>query len=165
MKNLQELVAEVANFVAKYPEKPIFSLRPTLAAYQGQDWQQYIAFEDTHYTRQVVCQCPAFEILVLGWQVGQGSPFHNHAGQGCLLRVMQGVLHETRWQWGKTHLNCYTSNAISYIDDQMGVHQIENRGPQPAVSLHIYAPGFFCAQKSSSPEAILLNPGISTKTV
>src|SRR5437879_13472911 len=45
----------------------------------------YLLFDPMHYTRNLVYECPRFELLALCWEPGQKSAIHNHAGQQCWL--------------------------------------------------------------------------------
>ena len=85
-----------------------------------------------------------FEILVICWQPGQGSPIHNHAERGCVLRVLEGELQEVRYyadeREEKTILDI---NRSTYIDNSIGLHKIVNQSDENTVSLHIYSPGYF----------------------
>ena len=38
-----------------------------------------------------------FEILLINWDKHQGSPIHNHADNGCVLKMMKGELFEKRF--------------------------------------------------------------------
>src|SRR5512136_865553 len=52
----------------------------------------YAHFSPHHYTRNLVFKNELFELLVVCWGRGQGSPIHNHSGQLCWLSLQQGWL-------------------------------------------------------------------------
>ncbi|MEO1653071.1 MAG: cysteine dioxygenase family protein [Bacteroidota bacterium] len=149
-------LAELANVTEAYLQKhratSIYELSPQLSTYQGSDWKSYVRYDSECYTRNYVVRQEAFEILVLCWQPGQGSPIHNHPHQGCLLKILDGSLTENRYAQNQVLESQLHRGDISYIDDQMGFHRIHNNGKTPAISLHIYAPGFFLPKIGSCLE-------------
>lgn len=40
-----------------------------------------------------------FNLIVLAWTEGQGSPIHDHAGSHCVMKVLDGQLSETIYEW------------------------------------------------------------------
>jgi predicted metal-dependent enzyme (double-stranded beta helix superfamily) len=151
MKTLQELASAIANYFEKQKLDSILALEPILASYQGEDWQDYITLNDDCYTRNYVFRSADFEVIVLCWQFEQGSPIHNHAHRGCLLRVLAGTLSEERFlETGEQTSQNYSPGSITYIDNSIGLHRIRNNFSQTAISLHIYSPGFFVPQMASS---------------
>ncbi|MDX2306146.1 MAG: cysteine dioxygenase family protein [Microscillaceae bacterium] len=160
IQTLSELSREVA-VLFQGEEKPtsIQLLTPLIKQYKGQDWQKYVCFSDDCYTRNYVYRDEDFEILVLCWQPGQGSPIHNHADRGCVLKVLGGELLETRYfseeNIRETSLQL---NQITYIDNHIGLHKIENRSQVNTISLHIYSPGYFIPQIGDCVEDFGLIP-------
>ena len=78
------------------------------------------------------------------WDTDQGSPIHNHADNGCVLKVLEGELLETQYKSlvdyeEPTKITHVTAGMSSYIDNGIGVHKIESPGQQ-TVSMHIYSP-------------------------
>lgn len=149
---MNELAEITEGFLCQSRAASIFQLRPALMAYQGIDWRPYVTYDSECYTRNYVVRKRTFEILVLCWQPGQGSPIHNHAHQGCLLKVLQGSLTETRFCQNQIKESQLSKGDISYIDDQIGLHQIKNNGRLVAISLHIYAPGYFIPKTGNCME-------------
>ena len=113
-------------------------------AYVGEDWKEYVTWSDEKYTRNHIMQTELFEMLVICWDVEQGSPFHDHPERGCLLRVMQGTLQESRYRDGEVYqVEQYHPPSVSYMHNRVGVHQMKNISDARAISLHIYAPGYY----------------------
>ena len=111
---------------------------------------KYCTFEDTFYTRNLVARTDDFELILLCWQPGQATPIHDHAGSDGWMFGVQGTLEEVRYHWKKLEDGCIECTrfekgelqptGISYINDDMGIHAIENVGGDRAVSLHLYSP-------------------------
>eukprot|EP01097_Dermamoeba_algensis_P006374 TRINITY_DN3999_c0_g1_i1.p1 TRINITY_DN3999_c0_g1~~TRINITY_DN3999_c0_g1_i1.p1 ORF type:complete len:288 (+),score=45.19 TRINITY_DN3999_c0_g1_i1:45-866(+) len=129
-----------------------------------EEWQRYVHFNDTHYTRNLVTASDDFELIVICWKDGQRSRIHNHAGSGCFVTCLQGPLTETFYQnflgsafetndpdhllgpvgvenssiqlTGKRDLR---AGDVGFIDDQVGLHAMSAEQGN-CVTLHLYSP-------------------------
>jgi cysteine dioxygenase len=105
-----------------------------------------------NYTRNLVStDNETYTLLLLCWNPGKQSPIHDHPCDGCWVRVCQGKVKETRYEMNKddnslcvTSVETYQDNkAVSYINDYMGYHKVENPSDDtPAITLHLYCPPF-----------------------
>jgi cysteine dioxygenase len=112
--------------------------------------KKYSHFCDSKpYTRQrVKCVDGQYELLVLCWNPGRGSKIHDHPGDGCYVRLIQGKLEETLYRIvdAQGTLELYrniviSAPAVTYMDDNLGVHRLGNPDPEVgAISLHLYTP-------------------------
>jgi len=90
-------------------------------------------------------------LLLLCWAEGQGSSIHDHTNSHCIMKCLQGKLHETKYAWPEdkdapmkvisdSDLNL---NEITYINDSLGLHRVENPShTDGAVTLHLYIPPY-----------------------
>ena len=113
-----------------------------LTKYQGDDWEKYAKLSDNCYKRTLAKRNNLIEILVIGWNIKQKSPIHDHPENGCLVKILKGSLGE----------NIYDNNLkliktkkldmdnISYQESNEILHKIENLMNEPVFSLHIYSP-------------------------
>lgn len=62
------------------------------------EWEQYLFWNDVHYTRNLVYSCDDFELIVLCWGPGHASRIHNHDKSHCWLSVLSGVVSEQLYQ-------------------------------------------------------------------
>ncbi|XP_043680559.1 cysteine dioxygenase type 1 [Vespula pensylvanica] len=125
------------------------------------EWKKYAKFDRYRYTRNLVDEGNGrFNLMVLCWGEGHGSAIHDHANAHCIMKVLQGELCETRYEWPSVLENNDTTkesenelkelerntlglNEICYINDSLGLHRVENPSTvNPAVSLHLYSPPF-----------------------
>ena len=107
----------------------------------------HIHFSSNHYTRNLVRAGPWYHALVLCWKNGQRSPIHDHAGSSCGVRVLRGVMTETRFEFAPNgHIKAVASRDLeegavcgSQDDD---LHQVSNlqAGNAELVTLHVYSP-------------------------
>jgi len=114
-----------------------------LSYFTIEHFQSLLHFSDEKYQRIHLCKCPETNrsAYLLCWAPNQESGIHDHPEGGCLVKVLSGTLEEItlskdRCQQGKM----LHPNEYSYQCGQTGLHNIVNHGPQPAVTLHIYAP-------------------------
>lgn len=122
----------------------LINLYKLLKKYSDNDWKKYIKINEKTYNREKIYDCDLFDIYIITWNIGQKSLIHNHAENGCILRVLQGELVETMYDYNlnflETNIFDDLENNISYMDNTIGLHKIENNGVEIAVSLHIYSP-------------------------
>uniref|UniRef100_UPI00398EBAE9 cysteine dioxygenase type 1-like isoform X1 n=2 Tax=Pristiophorus japonicus TaxID=55135 RepID=UPI00398EBAE9 len=118
------------------------------------DWSKFAKFDKYRYTRNLVDQGNGkFNLMILCWGEGQGSSIHDHSNSHCFLKLLQGQLKETLFDWPDAkHKNqeltrkwvkIFHENQCTYINDTIGVHRVENVShTESAVSLHLYSPPF-----------------------
>jgi cysteine dioxygenase len=109
--------------------------------------REYVRFSDKAYARNLVRKGPWYALLVLCWKNGQRSPIHDHTGSSCGVRVLQGVMTETRFGFAPNgHVKALSSHDLaeggvcgSQDDD---LHQVSNlqAGNAELVTMHVYSP-------------------------
>ncbi|XP_041105215.1 cysteine dioxygenase type 1-like [Polyodon spathula] len=133
-------VEEVQNLMESYESKP-------------QEWMAYAQFDKFRYTRNLVDEGNGkFNLMILCWGEGHGSSIHDHTDSHCFMKLLQGQLKETLFEWPDHKINggmtkkserVLQENQCAYISDSIGLHQVENVShTEPAVSLHLYSPQF-----------------------
>ncbi|XP_040199728.1 cysteine dioxygenase type 1 [Rana temporaria] len=133
-------VEEVQNIVESYESNPL-------------EWMKFAKFDPYRYTRNLVDEGNGkFNLMILCWGEGHGSSIHDHTNSHCFLKILQGNLKETLYEWPQKKSNgamVKTSEAVlklnqcAYINDSMGLHRVENPShTESAVSLHLYSPPF-----------------------
>uniref|UniRef100_A0A8D0HJ97 Cysteine dioxygenase n=1 Tax=Sphenodon punctatus TaxID=8508 RepID=A0A8D0HJ97_SPHPU len=133
-------VAEVQALMDSYDSNPL-------------EWMQYAKFDQYRYTRNLVDQGNGkFNLMILCWGEGHGSSIHDHTDSHCFMKVLQGNLKETLFEWPnkkgigemmKKSERVLRENQCAYINDSIGLHRVENTShTECAVSLHLYSPPF-----------------------
>uniref|UniRef100_A0A8C8R6U0 Cysteine dioxygenase n=1 Tax=Pelusios castaneus TaxID=367368 RepID=A0A8C8R6U0_9SAUR len=118
-----------------------------------QEWLEYAQFDQFRYTRNLVDKGNGkFNLMILCWGEGHGSSIHDHTDSHCFMKILQGNLKETLFEWpGKKSSGAMTKkservlgeNQCAYITDSIGLHRVENTShTESAVSLHLYSPAF-----------------------
>ena len=111
--------------------------------------------------RHIITSSKYYEMCLLNWNPFQKSSIHNHPKGGCFLIPMNGCLLETQFEVINMNNNNYNFNtnqlftidskdvikkednilpinSVNYIDDTIGVHQVENNSDKNVISLHVY---------------------------
>jgi cysteine dioxygenase len=109
--------------------------------------EPFVRFSAQGYTRNLIRAGPWYNLLVLCWKNGQRSPIHDHRGSSCAVRVVDGTLTETLFEFAPNgHVKATFSRdmppgaVIGSAD--IDVHQVSNlqAGGAELVTLHVYSP-------------------------
>jgi cysteine dioxygenase len=114
------------------------------------DLAQHVRFSPQGYTRNLVRAGPWYNLLVLCWKNGQRSPIHDHHGSSCGVRVLRGVLTETRFEFApQCRVKAVASRDLAAGSvcgsSDLDVHQVSNLqdGDDDLVTLHVYSPPLY----------------------
>ncbi|KRE62451.1 cysteine dioxygenase family protein [Nostocoides sp. Soil756] len=104
-------------------------------------WRPHLDFDPvSRYYRRLLAD-GAHEAWLLTWLPGQGTPWHDHGGSAGAFVVLQGVLVERTARHGLVRgIRRIHTRGASHAFGPEYVHRVTNEGPDPAVSLHVYAP-------------------------
>ncbi|MFK8039452.1 MAG: cysteine dioxygenase family protein [Crocinitomicaceae bacterium] len=108
-------------------------------------FNQFCSWSDDHYTRNCIVNNKDFELILLCWNKGQSTPIHDHGGEECWVKVIEGEFREIIYKKEKGSALRETSsttskvNDITYMKDFMGFHSLENLSDKKSMSLHLYA--------------------------
>ncbi len=140
--NLDLLCKKISEKVKKGEQ--LYDMKDILSEYNGTDWEDYCSFCSDSYKRNHVYGDDVIDVYIICWNIEQASGVHDHPNNGCLLRVMRGILREDVYTKTNDHVKRIKTNQmgtddISYKIGRSGLHNIINEGQQ-AASLHIYSP-------------------------
>ena len=111
------------------------------------DLAAHVRYADRTYRRNLVRGGDWYNLWVLCWRNGQRSPIHDHKGSSCGVRVLQGALTETLFEFAPNgHVKaCFsrdfdTGSLLASADTDL--HQVSNlqAGAADLVTLHVYSP-------------------------
>lgn len=113
-----------------------------LKNYTGNDWEQYVKINKNRYNRNKVFSNNDFEILIITWDKNQKSEIHDHAHNGCYVKILSGELTEYLFSPNLSlkKETVLTNGNISFMHNNIGYHLIENKGTDASASIHIYSP-------------------------
>ncbi len=117
-----------------------------------EELERHVVWNDEHYTRHLVYVDDCYQIILLGWGIGQNTPVHDHAGQRCWMMIERGRLKisDYCWRQGEGPPRLLNDETIGgddnelHIDKCACVHKIHNPADWDAraISLHIYSKPF-----------------------
>lgn len=113
--------------------------------FQKNTFEKYVSWSDECYTRNCIVDNEKFELILICWCEGHGTPIHDHDGEECWVKVIEGEFKETIYKQNEAgELNVVKTsiskpNEVTYMKDFMGVHTLENMSDQKSMSLHLYA--------------------------
>ena len=110
------------------------------------NWQIYKPEHLSNYKRIHVYQNEHFEIFYIFWDKNAVSKIHNHAENGCIMKLLHGQLKENIYDSQTIKYltsNILYKNNVSYIHNKKCYHSIKNITNDISVSLHIYSPPNF----------------------
>nr|XP_006254760.1 cysteine dioxygenase type 1 isoform X1 [Rattus norvegicus] len=109
-------------------EVNVEEVQAVLEAYESNpaEWALYAKFDQYRYTRNLVDQGNGkFNLMILCWGEGHGSSIHDHTDSHCFLKLLQGNLKETLFDWPDKKSNemikkserTLRENQCAYIND------------------------------------------------
>ena len=118
--------------------------------------QQYLIWDQKHYTRNLIDKTLLYELMAICWEVGQGSMIHNHKGQNCWMAVPIGRLLVQNYRVVKQDLEAGTCDIVptdvfemnpatpAAVNPKQPIHKVYNPAEfdRRAVSLHVYCKPF-----------------------
>ncbi|HJQ46378.1 MAG TPA: cysteine dioxygenase family protein [Amycolatopsis sp.] len=135
------------NTVAR-AEKPLLRhpVRVALEFAADRDrWRDLLRYDPEQRFCTVVASDEEQEVWLMGWLPGQHTDLHDHARSSGAFTVVSGRLTETvarRAPDGRaiTELHALATGQ-SRVFGPGYVHEVRNEGPDPAISIHVYASG------------------------
>ena len=114
-----------------------------MAALQNMEIERFL---NNPQTNHVLIQNGLLKVVLIRWEPGKISSIHGHPAGGCVFKVLEGSVEELRYTTNESPQLLSSSHfhkeGIGYIDDQLGYHAVGNPYNTPAVTLHVYTPGF-----------------------
>jgi cysteine dioxygenase len=107
----------------------------------------FMRYSPKTYSRNLVRAGPLYNLLVLCWKNGQRSPIHDHRGSSCAVRVLDGMMTETIFEFApnghiKPILSRDVAPGVTIGSQDTDIHQVSNlqASGKNLVTLHIYSP-------------------------
>lgn len=107
------------------------------------EFLDFASWTEDSYTRNCLARCDEFEFILICWDGNCQTQIHDHDGQNCWVYQIVGNLREVRYNGNEKNLQVYKDDTleqgdVSYMNDKMGYHRIENPDDHRAMTLHIY---------------------------
>ena len=103
-------------------------------------WAPAVRFDRgrRHWSRLLTA--PDVDLWLLTWLPDQSTDLHDHGGASAAVTVLSGALEEVRAAPDGTLTRSTVRAGDAVWVPPTAVHDVANRGPEPAVSLHAYSP-------------------------
>jgi cysteine dioxygenase len=108
------------------------------------EWKKYSTWKDSRYTRNCISSCDEYELLLMCWGKEHASPIHSFTFQQGWIKVLEGELTIQRYKMDREEICCHKVDSIivkagesTYLNDNMGFHQVLNSLDGNTVSLHL----------------------------
>jgi len=104
---------------------------------------EYASWKANDYTRNCLAKTDDYEFILLCWEGNSETAIHDHAGQNCWVHQLSGSVLETRYSVDNKELKIdsigtLNPGQVSYMNDTLGYHKIENNSSKRAMTLHVY---------------------------
>ncbi|MEP2936742.1 MAG: cysteine dioxygenase family protein [Gilvibacter sp.] len=109
-----------------------------------EDFDRFSFWKPDGYTRNCIKRTQEYELVLICWNPGDITSVHGHNQQRCWVYQVDGAISEQRFEMGEqgqlkeSQYLELTSGELSYMNDKMGYHALENRSQARARSLHLY---------------------------
>ena len=108
-------------------------------------FEKYAYWSNECYTRNCIADTEKFELILICWCAGHQTSIHDHGGEECWVKVVEGEFKETIYKQDEvgalklTKTKFSKKNDVTYMKDFMGFHRLENSANKRSMSLHLYA--------------------------
>jgi cysteine dioxygenase len=108
-------------------------------------FDEHSSWSDECYTRNCIVDTEKFELILICWCEGHQTAIHDHGGEECWVKVLEGEFKETIYKQDDTgelklvKTSISVANQVTYMKDFMGFHRLKNISKKRSMSLHLYA--------------------------
>ena len=140
LQTIEQLVTELTE-----EERTDYAQIIKSTAIPASEFLEHASWSKESYTRNCLVDCDELELILLCWEPGQVTPIHDHGGEQCWVKVVQGELKETIFHTcdagdlNEVRSSVAKNGDVTYMVDFMGCHRLENVHKGRSMSLHLYA--------------------------
>jgi hypothetical protein len=113
--------------------------------FESINFSLYESWSNEGYTRNCLFRDADFELIVICWEQGQGTAVHGHDGEDCWVYLLEGEIHEVYFNINDDNnlqevgSHKVIPNQLTFMNDKVGFHKLENCCEGRSMSLHLYA--------------------------
>lgn len=113
--------------------------------FESIDFSLYESWSNERYTRNCLFRDENFELILICWQKGQGTAVHGHDGEDCWVYLLDGEIDEVYFKINDSDdlqevgSHKVIPNQLTFMNDKVGFHKLENCCEGKSMSLHLYA--------------------------
>tara|TARA_Y100000816_G_C26053104_1_gene552376 strand:- start:654 stop:1112 length:459 start_codon:yes stop_codon:yes gene_type:complete len=147
------IISEINDFVDELKlNKNTFSIMEVKSIVENliidsSDFIKNLDFGNQGYKKILIYDHPLFDVYVIVWNKLGASKIHDHSENGCIFRIIKGILSEQIFDKNLVRLRrrVMGKDIMGYIDNSNGYHKILNILDDYSVSLHLYSPSGYVA--------------------
>jgi cysteine dioxygenase len=115
------------------------------AKFLENDFSEYCSWSNDCYTRNCIVDNESFELILICWCKDHQTPIHDHGGEECWVKVIDGEFKETIYKENRVgeleavKTSISKAGQVTYMKDFMGFHRLKNIANKKSMSLHLYA--------------------------
>ena len=76
--------------------------------YQKSAFEIFCSWSESTYTRNCIFENERFELILICWQSSQKTPIHDHGGEECWVKFIDGEFKETIYKSNEVSEDQYT---------------------------------------------------------
>jgi cysteine dioxygenase len=105
----------------------------------------FASWNPKHYTRNIIVQREAYELLLICFEADQRSSIHDYDSEDAFIHPVQGSIREDRFELASDGLLDQVSSTVlgprdhSHLKASSSIHRYVNVGVGRAMSLNLYA--------------------------
>ncbi|MEH6537943.1 MAG: cysteine dioxygenase family protein [Psychroserpens sp.] len=109
------------------------------------DFKPFESWSSKKYTRNCLYRDAHFELILLCWEHGQETAIHGHDGEDCWVCLLEGEMEEVFYKLDRDKdllevgSHKILPQQLTFMNDRIGFHKIENSNNGKSISLHLYA--------------------------
>lgn len=103
-------------------------------------WEPHVRFTDHSRYWHRLAALPGADVWLLTWLPDQFTDLHDHGDATATFTVVSGVLEEVRVRPGGALVSSSLPAGSVRTVPAGAVHDVANRGTEPAISIHAYTP-------------------------
>lgn len=108
-------------------------------------FSEFMTYSQDKYTRNCLKRTEDYELLLLGWEPNQITPIHYHDQKDCWVHIVKGDFEELLYLYDQESNEMEfvketqaDAGATTFMHDRMGLHSLQNKSEERAISLHLY---------------------------
>jgi len=113
--------------------------------FESINFSLYESWSNERYTRNCLFRDADFELILICWGEGQGTAVHGHDGEDCWVYLLEGEIDEVYFNINDDNdlqevgSHKVIPNQLTFMNDKVGFHKLENCYEGKSMSLHLYA--------------------------
>lgn len=166
IRKVSELILHLKNAVPEDFPKILKALK-----IPSKEFEPFMSWKPNGYSRNCIRREAHFELVLLCWNPGNATPIHSHSGQKCWVYQVSGKISEKRFlrqdsgDPREISTKALYPGTLTYMEDRMGYHVLENDSGLAATTLHLYMSPIDSCEYFCKDEAVFKEKKLAYDTI